>query len=90
MTAVFPRLVDRRDITSHMKRLAIGSIPKNGSSRITIGGFPIIAIATDNFRLFPPLRAKDGLLACFNRSNSTNFPITICPNSYSGTPLILA
>lgn len=27
MTAVFPRLVDRRDITSHMNRLAIGSIP---------------------------------------------------------------
>lgn len=28
MTAVFPRLVDKRDITSHMNRLAIGSIPK--------------------------------------------------------------
>lgn len=28
ITAVFPCLVDRRDITSHMNRLAMGSIPK--------------------------------------------------------------
>lgn len=28
ITAVFPLLVDKRDITSHMNLLAMGSIPK--------------------------------------------------------------
>lgn len=55
-------------------------LPVDGSSRITIGGSPIIAIATDNLRLFPPLRVKDGLLACFSKSNSNNFSITTCPH----------
>jgi hypothetical protein len=31
-------------------------------------------------RLFPPLRVKDGLLACFSKSNSNNFSITTCPH----------
>lgn len=47
---------------------------------MTIGGSPIIAIATDNLRLFPPLREHDGLLACLNKSNSTNFSMTTCPD----------
>ena len=51
-------------------------------ARMTIGGSPIIAIATDNLRLFPPLRVYDGLLACFSKSNSTSFSITTCQNSY--------
>lgn len=34
ITAVFPRLVDIRDITSHMKRFAIGSIPNNDNWKI--------------------------------------------------------
>jgi len=38
-----------------MNLLAFGSIPVDGSSIKTIGGFPIIAIATDSFHLFPPL-----------------------------------
>lgn len=54
------------------------SIPVDGSSRMTTGGSPIIAIATDNLRLFPPLNAYDGLSACFNKSNSTNFSMTTC------------
>lgn len=52
--------------------------PVDGSSRITIGGSEIIAIATDNFLLFPPLRENEVLFACFNKSNSTNFSLTIC------------
>lgn len=52
--------------------------PVDGSSRITIGGSEIIAIATDNFLLFPPLRENEGLFACFNKSNSTNFSLTTC------------
>jgi len=41
-------------MTFHINLLASGSIPVDGSSKKTIGGFPIIAIATDNFLLFPP------------------------------------
>lgn len=48
---------------------------------MTIGGSPIIAMATDNLRLFPPLREYEGLLACFQRSNSNNFSVTTCPNT---------
>ena len=46
--------MDILDITFHMNLLASGSIPVDGSSRNTIGGLPIIAIATDNFLLLPP------------------------------------
>ena len=37
-----------------MNLRASGSIPVEGSSNNTIGGFPNIEIATDNFLLFPP------------------------------------
>ncbi len=40
----------------HMNLLASGSIPAEGSSKKTTGGFPISAIATYNFLLFPPLK----------------------------------
>ena len=46
--------VEILEITSHMNLRAWGSIPVDGSSKKTIGGFPIIAIDTDNFLLFPP------------------------------------
>jgi len=39
----------------HKFRRAIGSMPVVGSSRNTIGGSPISAIAVLNLRLFPPL-----------------------------------
>ena len=42
------------DITFHINLLASGSIPVDGSSKNTIGGFPIIAMATLNFLLLPP------------------------------------
>ena len=51
----FFRKVDILEITVHMNLLAIGSIPVEGSSRKTIGGLPINAIATDSLRLLPPL-----------------------------------
>jgi len=41
-------------IIFHIFNLAPGSIPLEGSSISIICGFPIKAIATDNFLLFPP------------------------------------
>ena len=40
--------------TSHIKRLAVGSMPADGSSRRMMGGLPTIAIATESFLLLPP------------------------------------
>jgi hypothetical protein len=54
-------LCDMPATTDHMKRRASGSIPADGSSRRMIGGLPSVAIATDNFLLFPPLSVPDGL-----------------------------
>lgn len=54
MIELYFLLVAIFDITFHMNLLASGSIPVEGSSKNTIGGLPIIAIATDNFLLFPP------------------------------------
>ena len=54
MTVLFLRKVDMLDIIVHMKRLAWGSTPVEGSSNNTIGGFPIKAIAHYNFLLLPP------------------------------------
>ena len=47
-------LLEMSATTSHMKRLAVGSIPAEGSSSKMIGGLPTMAIATDSFLLFPP------------------------------------
>ena len=58
--------------------------PVEGSSRITMGGFPIIAIATDNFRLLPPLSEYDGLSANLHKSNSVNFSLTIYQYNQTG------
>jgi len=44
------------DITVHIKRLAYGSTPVDGSSSSIIGGLPIKAIAHYSFLLFPPLK----------------------------------
>ena len=51
--------VEILEITSHMNLLASGSIPVEGSSKKTIGGFPIMAIETDSFLLFPPESVPD-------------------------------
>jgi hypothetical protein len=44
-----------------MNLLAFGSIPVDGSSKKIILGFPIIAIATDNFLLLPPDNVPESL-----------------------------
>ena len=54
MMVLYFLLVAILDMTFHMNLLASGSIPVDGSSRNTIGGLPIIAMATDSFLLFPP------------------------------------
>lgn len=46
--------VDILEIIFHINLLAFGSIPVEGSSKNIIWGFPIMAIATDNFLLLPP------------------------------------
>ena len=48
-------IVEIFEITFHINLLASGSMPLEGSSRKTIGGFPVIAIATHSFLLLPPL-----------------------------------
>lgn len=58
-------------ITFHMKRLALGSIPVDGSSRNTILGLPIMAIATDSLRLLPPDNVPESLSAYSLRSSSS-------------------
>ena len=54
MTALFFLYWDILATTDHMKRLALGSMPAEGSSSKIMGGFPIMQIATDNFLLLPP------------------------------------
>jgi hypothetical protein len=49
------------DITFHINLFAFGSIPVEGSSKNRIYGFPITAIAKDNFLLFPPDKVPDSL-----------------------------
>lgn len=57
------------DTTDHMKRRASGSMPEEGSSRRMIGGFPMMAMATDSLRLFPPERSPAAFLRCKVRSS---------------------
>lgn len=53
--------VDILEITFHINLLALGSIPVDGSSKNIMLGLPIIAMATDNFLLFPPDNVPDNL-----------------------------
>lgn len=54
MIELYYLFVEILEITFHIYLLAWGSIPVEGSSKKHIGGFPSIAMATDNFLLFPP------------------------------------
>lgn len=54
ITVLYFLSVDMFEMIVHIKRLACGSTPVEGSSSKTIGGLPIKAIAHYNFRLFPP------------------------------------
>jgi len=49
------------EITFHINLRALGSIPVEGSSKKMILGFPIMAIATDSFLLFPPDKVPESL-----------------------------
>ena len=69
ITVAFFFYVATLEITFHINLLALGSIPVEGSSKNIIRGFPIIAIATDNFLLFPPERVPEILLAYLTRSS---------------------
>lgn len=57
----------------HMNLLACGSMPVEGSSKKIIDGLPIIAIATDNLRLFPPERVPESLSSYSSRFISLIF-----------------
>jgi len=63
-------------MTFHMNRLASGSIPVEGSSRKTMGGLPIMAMATESFLLLPPLNYPDWMCSNLRRSISLSFLIT--------------
>lgn len=65
--------VDILEITFHINLLAFGSIPVEGSSRNIMLGFPIIAMATDNFLLLPPDRVPDNLSSYSSRLISLIF-----------------
>ena len=54
ITVLYFLSVDMFEMIVHIKRLACGSTPVEGSSSKRIGGFPINAMAHYNFRLFPP------------------------------------
>jgi len=47
--------------TSHKNLLAFGSTPAVGSSRRITSGSPVIAIAVESFRLFPPEYSPAGM-----------------------------
>lgn len=78
-----------RDITFHINLLASGSIPVEGSSKNTIGGLPIIAIATLNFLLFPPDNYPASMCLNLSKSISANFLLTSSFFKAFGIPLII-
>lgn len=70
-TALFLSLWEILAITCHMNLLASGSMPADGSSSKIIGGLPIVAIATESLRLFPPLSVPAGLFLWSVKFKST-------------------
>ena len=74
----------------HINHFAFGSIPVEGSSRKTIGGFPIIAIATHSFLLFPPLSFIASTFSYSDRFISTICLETMVSQNYGKTPFIFA
>jgi hypothetical protein len=73
MTVAFFFYVATLEITFHMNLLAFGSIPVEGSSRKIMRGLPIMAIATESFRLFPPERVPESLSSYYVRFISVIF-----------------
>ncbi len=60
---------------SHSSLRATGSIPVVGSSRNTMGGSPIRAMAVLTFRLFPPLQKVFHMVNISTDGLSTNFTV---------------
>lgn len=56
MTELYFFSLEILEMMFHMKRLACGSTPVDGSSKKIIGGLPIIAMETLSFLLLPPDR----------------------------------
>lgn len=71
ITVASLRSVATLAITFHMNLLALGSMPVDGSSRKTMRGLPIMAMATDNFLLLPPESVPDSLSVYCLRSSSS-------------------
>ncbi len=61
------------DMIFHMNLLALGSMPVEGSSKKTILGFPIIAMATESFLLLPPDKVPESLFSYSVKSISAIF-----------------
>jgi hypothetical protein len=59
MTVLYFFSLEIFDTMFHMKRLACGSTPVDGSSRKMIGGLPMIAMETESFLLLPPDKFYD-------------------------------
>ena len=89
-TALFLLCYDILETTVHKNLRALGSIPAEGSSRRTFGGFPSKASATESFRLFPPLKVFAVFYLWLVRFNSLSCLSTILSWRCFGTPLILA
>ena len=73
MTVAFFFSVATLDMTFHINLLAFGSMPVEGSSKKMMRGLPIIAMATDSFRLLPPERVPDSLSSYYVRFISVIF-----------------
>lgn len=74
-------LAPKAVITFHIYLLARGSIPVEGSSKNTIGGLPIIATASDNLRLFPPLYLCP-IKRNYNNNNNNKILVVIIRNKW--------
>ena len=69
--------------------MAYGSTPVEGSSRKIMGGFPIIAIDTDNFLLFPPDKLFALIFSYSTKSISLIYFFIICSFRSDFMPLIV-
>lgn len=90
ITAHYSRFLLNLDITVHMNLLASGSIPAEGSSKIMIGGLPMIAIATWSLRLLPPERELAYLLRESSKFISVSVWFIIDCLTFDFIPLSLA
>ena len=72
------------EIIFHMNRRALGSIPVDGSSKNTILGLPINAMATESFLLLPPDKVPDNLSSYSSKFIYFIFCVTMSSLNYAG------